>query len=449
MPIETYEQALHYWYSRVNYEQRGMPADLRELKLDRMRALLDRLGRPEESLRIVHIAGSKGKGSIAAMLAAVLQRAGHRTGLFTSPHLTCVEERIQIGGQKIAPDELVYLMREIEQAVPAVEAQHSTPTFFEIVTALGFLHFARRQVELAVVEVGLGGRFDSTNVCDPLLAVISSISLDHTQQLGDTLAAIAGEKAGIIKPHRPTISGATAEEARAVIQAIARERHSPLQAIGRDFTCSYRPARITAQTCQRPVVEVVTRRQRWPGLELALLGAHQAANAAVVTVCVEELRNQGIDVPDEAVAAGLREVRWPARLEVLCRRPFVVLDCAHNVASIEALIDTLQTTFPPARRLLVFAGSRDKDLQGMLRLLVPQFERAFFTRYTSSQRGAPAAELAGLWESAGGRSAEVVEQPVDAWREARAAAGPADMICVTGSVFLAGELRPLLAPEAP
>jgi dihydrofolate synthase/folylpolyglutamate synthase len=209
----TYEQALAFWYGCINYEQRTpRPGDL---QLDRMRGLLRLLGDPHERLRVVHVAGSKGKGSTAAMLAAVLGRAGYRTGLFTSPHLCRVEERIQVDGRPISPPELTALLGEVREAVAAARGAVE-PTFFEVATALGFLHFRRRRVDAAVLEVGLGGRLDSTNVCRPAVAVITSISHDHTQQLGDRLASIAREKAGIIKPGRPVVSGATAPEARAV-----------------------------------------------------------------------------------------------------------------------------------------------------------------------------------------------------------------------------------------
>ena len=216
----TYEQAIRFWFDRVNYEQRSpKPSDL---KLDRMRALLARLGDPQQYLRIVHVAGSKGKGSTSAMLAAILRRAGYRTGLYTSPHLCRVEERIQVDGAAISAEELAVLMEDLRPAVEALDARRPAGTagvtFFEIATALGLLHFIRRRVEAAVLEVGLGGRFDATNVCSPLVAVLTSISYDHQQQLGNTLASIAREKAGIVKPGRPTVSGVRAPEARAVIE---------------------------------------------------------------------------------------------------------------------------------------------------------------------------------------------------------------------------------------
>jgi dihydrofolate synthase/folylpolyglutamate synthase len=440
----TYEQALAFWYSRVNYEQRTPRPD--DLKLDRMRSLLHLLGDPHQRLRIIHVAGSKGKGSTSAMLAAVLRQAGYRTGLFTSPHLSQVEERIQVDGTPITAEELTALMAEVQRAVAALDRGGcSQPvTFFEIVTALGFLHFVRRRVEAAVLEVGLGGRFDSTNVCLPLVALITSISLDHTQQLGTTLASIAREKAGIIKPGRPVVSGATAPEARAVIAEIAAQRRAPLRQLGRDFHYTYQPGRVGPQGSVRPTVRVVTARRVWPALELGLLGEHQAANAAVAIACIEELKALNLRVPDRAIADGLAHVHWPARLEVLGRRPLVVLDCAHNVASVRALVETLQTSFPPGRRVLVFAVSNDKDLPGLCRALAPHFQHVYLTRYSSSSRSAAPEHLAELFRREHGPTTSIHATAPEAWQAARSATGPEDLLCVTGSVFLAGELRPLV-----
>jgi dihydrofolate synthase/folylpolyglutamate synthase len=318
------------------------------------------------------------------------------------------------------------------------------PTFFEVATAVGFLHFVRRRVDAAVVEVGLGGRLDSTNVCDPVAALITSISFDHTRQLGNRLASIAAEKAGIVKPRRSAVSGATVPEARAVIERVCRQRGAPLRQLGVDFRYRYEPGEICAQADRPARVQVTTLRRRWPLLDLNLLGEHQAANAAVVIACIELLREKGWHVPDEAVAAGLAEVAWPSRLEVIGRRPFVVLDCAHNVASAQALADTLRESFPPGRRLLVFAGSSDKDLAGMFRVLAPHFAHAYLTRYTDNPRGVAAEELAALWEANGGGERTLCRSPAEAWRAAREGAAADDLVCITGSVFLAGELRPLL-----
>ncbi|HYT89043.1 MAG TPA: folylpolyglutamate synthase/dihydrofolate synthase family protein [Gemmataceae bacterium] len=444
----TYEQALRFWFDRVNYEQRSpKPSDL---KLDRMRSLLARLGDPQQYLRVVHVAGSKGKGSTSAMLAAILRRAGYRTGLYTSPHLCRVEERIQLDGVPISAAELTALMEDVKPAVEALDARRPAGsvgvTFFEIVTALGLLHFVRRRAEAVVLEVGLGGRFDATNVCRPLVAVITSISYDHQPQLGSTLASIAREKAGIVKSGRPTVSGVRLPEPRAVIEEVCRRRSSPLRQLGVDFHFTHEPGRVTAETEQLPRVRVITARHTWPAMELGLLGEHQAANAAVAVATVEELRAAGLHIPDAAVAA-LAEVQWPARLEVVARRPLVVLDCAHNLASAQALVDTLRESFPlqgSARRLLVFAGSADKDLAGMLRLFAPHFAHVYLTRFVSNPRAVPPQRLAELVRDVADLPCTLCDHPEEALRSARAAAGPDDLICVTGSVFLAGEMRPLL-----
>jgi dihydrofolate synthase / folylpolyglutamate synthase len=436
-----YEQALAFWFGHVNFEQRApAPADL---KLDRMRALLRLLGEPHSRLRVVHVAGSKGKGSTSAMLAAVLRKAGYRTGLFTSPHLTRVEERFQVDGVPVTPGELAALLTDVRDALGRAPLP-APPTFFEIATAVGFLHFVRRRVDCAVLEVGLGGRLDSTNVCLPAVAVITSISLDHTDLLGDRLAAIAREKAGIVKRRRPAVSGATAPEARAVIEQVCTERSAPLRQLGVDFRYRHEPGRVTATDLVPARVQVTTRARAWPSLELGLLGEHQAANAAVALACVEELRGQGWTIPDAAVASGLREVSWPARMEVAARRPFVVLDCAHNVASAVALVEALRASFPPSGRLLVFAASGDKDLAGMFRVFAPHFRHAFLTRYTNNPRGVPPEQLAALLGAQGGLGFTVCPTPAHALASARAAAGPEELVCVTGSVFLAGEVRPLL-----
>jgi dihydrofolate synthase/folylpolyglutamate synthase len=408
-----------------------------------MRALLHLLGEPQERFRIVHVAGSKGKGSTSALLASVLGEAGYRTGLFTSPHLCRVEERMQVAGVSITPAELTALLDDVRSVEPRLRSSGEL-TFFEVGTALGFLHFARRRVEVAVVEVGLGGRFDSTNVCQPAVSVITSISYDHTKLLGDQLSSIAFEKAGIVKPGRPVVSGVTVPEARQVIERVCRERRASLLQLGIDFHFAYEPGRVTAERTDWPRVTVRTPRQTWPGMTVGLLGEHQSANAAVAVACVEELRHQGMHISDRAVAEGLADVSWPARLEVVGRSPLVVLDCAHNVASAEAMVQTLRTSFSEGRRLLVFASSNDKDVAGILRVLAPHFAHAYLTRFVSSPRGVPAEQLAELLRQTGGPLATVCATPAEAWRSARAAAGAEDLICITGSVFLAGELRPLL-----
>jgi len=447
MAIDTYEQALAYWLSRVDYEKIGMPKDVRTLHLGRMERLLERLGNPQERLAIIHVAGTKGKGSTAALIAAVLQAAGYRTGLYTSPHLVHVEERIQINGTAIGPDELTRLMQRVEAAVNAVEAEGSQPvTFFEIITALSLLHFANQGVEQAVLEVGMGGRFDATNVCQPRVAVITSISFDHVAQLGPSLADIAWAKAGIIKAGRPVVSGACAPEAQLVIRWVAKHLGAPLLELNRDFTVAYQPGNLVRG--QWPRVQLTDARGTGPWRELHLWGRHQAENAALALTVCAVLEKQGVQITDAAIDLGLRTVRWPARLEVLQRRPWVVLDCAHNPASVDATAAWFTSQIPARRRLLLLAVSRDKDLAGIIAALAPVFDQAYLTRFSSSQRAADPALLADLWRQAGGRTVICHDRAADALAAVQAAAHPDDALLVTGSVFLAGEVRPLLTTNA-
>jgi dihydrofolate synthase / folylpolyglutamate synthase len=444
----TYEEAIRFWFGRVNYEQKSPHAG--DFKLDRMRQLLALLGDPHERLRIVHIAGSKGKGSTSAMLAAILQQQGYRVGLFTSPHLVTVEERIQVDQQPIDRFTLAALLDEIRLAAPP--ALERELTFFEIGTAVGLLHFVRRRVDFAVVEVGLGGRFDSTNVCAPLVSIITSISFDHTQMLGDTLGKIAYEKAGIIKPGRPTISGVRDAEARQVIEAACRERGAALRQLGVDFHCTHDPAIIEAERERWPTVHITTARQSWPALTLGLIGEHQARNAAVAVAAAEQLIELGVPIGGQAVALGLAHVVWPARLEIMSRRPLVLLDCAHNVASAQALTQALEASFRlptdgNGKRILLFAANRDKDLAGMLAALAPRFERIFLTTIQNSSRSATTPQLAALLPGDMQMQSVQCSSSAEAWQRVREEASPSDLICVTGSVFLAGEMRPIIRGE--
>jgi dihydrofolate synthase/folylpolyglutamate synthase len=431
----TPNDPIDWWYGLIDYERRVPQPD--DLKLEQMRALLRLVGDPHQRLRTIHVAGSKGKGSTSAMLASVLQHAGYRTGLFTSPHLSDVSERIQTDGVPISRSELEALLMELRDIVSG----RLNPTFFEVCTAVGLLHFVRRRVELAVIEVGLGGRFDSTNVVNPLLSIVTSISYDHTKLLGETLDRIAFEKAGILKPGRPAISGVRAPEAMPVIERIAAERRSRLLQIGRDFNYTFEPGRVDQK---RPEIRVCTSHRLWPSMELGLWGSHQADNAAVVVAAAEQLRTLGLAIRDVDVANGLASVQWPARIEVMRRNPWVVLDCAHNVASIQALIDTLDESFPPGKRTLIFAASSDKDVPGMLRLLARKFDRILVTRYAHSQRAVAVDQLAAWLRDTEARSIETHSNASEAWMSAWTQAKSDDMIVVTGSVFLAGELRPAI-----
>jgi dihydrofolate synthase/folylpolyglutamate synthase len=452
--------ALDFLLGRINYERTStIPYRSAEFKLDRMRRLLSLLHDPHLALRAVHIAGTKGKGSTASMIAAVLSAAGYSTGLYTSPHLERLEERFLVDGRQCDEKRFVALAVQVQAAVnelnrlaAAAGDASDIPTFFEITTAMAMLHFAQCNIDAAVLEVGLGGRLDSTNVCVPEVCLITSISYDHTRQLGSTLRAIAGEKAGIIKPGVPVVSGVVAEEPRGAIVAAAAEQGAPLIERGRDFDAVAVPRRCHAgpPIGQRFDYWENSPEGRWSlaDLHLPLLGQHQAANAAAAIAALRQLVRRGWNISDGAIHRGLAAARCDARIEVIQRRPDVILDVAHNVASIEAIVEVLRARFPSGRRVLLFASSRDKDVPGMLRLLLPEFDHIVLTRYLINPRAVAVEELHSLARETliegctRRREIAIEPDPVAAWRYARQLARPDDLICITGSFFLAAELLP-------
>jgi dihydrofolate synthase/folylpolyglutamate synthase len=464
--VTDYPSALEYLLGRVNYERTtAIPYGADTFKLDRMRQLMSLLGDPHLALKAVHIAGTKGKGSTAAMIAAILSAASLKTALYTSPHLDAIEERIALGGRPCHQDDFVRLAAEVQDAEVRLtnldSAGEVAPTFFEVTTAMAFLHFARQRVDVAVLEVGLGGRLDSTNVCRPSVTVITSISFDHMKQLGSTLAAIAGEKAGIIKPGVPVISGVTQDEPRAVIRKIARERQARLYECGAEYDFAHiAPPRTNDESALQ--IERMHYREpdESPGysledVALGMLGRHQSANAAAAIAAVRRLVEQGWDVDETAIRAGLAQARCPARIEVVARDPLVILDVAHNTASVAALVAVLCERFPTERRVLVFASSRDKETAAMLDLLVPHFESIVLTRYIHNPRAVELPQLQTLTEAAcsaapsNGQPAhsptiQLAETPAEAWSRARQLAGARGLVCITGSFFLAAELRPMV-----
>ena len=470
---------LDWLLGRINYERVPcLPYSAGRLKLERMRELLARLGNPQQRMRLIHVGGTKGKGSTAAAIAAILTAAGYRTGLYSSPHLDRIEERWAVDGRCCSAAEFVALIARIRPVVEAMEGQgraadlqrdHSErvlqsgpqaelgrgdgPTYFEITTALAFLHFADRQVDAAVIEVGLGGRLDSTNVIAPVVAVISSVSLDHTKQLGSTLTDIAREKAGIFKRGVSVVSGVTEAEPRRVICQTAQRLDCRLLEASVDFSFRYAPpARIDVPQpsgtidfeCRATGLE-----HRYSGLELSLLGHHQAANAAVALAVVGELRRQGWAVSEGAVRGGLAAAALPARVEVVGRRPSVIIDSAHNVASAEALVRVLTDSAVPRPRILVFAASRDKDVRGMLQVLGPEFDRVILTRYAQNQRAAAVGQLSAMARELTSAPCHAVERSADAWQAACRHAGREGLIVVTGSFFLAAEVRRLATSRRP
>jgi dihydrofolate synthase/folylpolyglutamate synthase len=432
--------------ARVDYE-RTPPAEppAAAFGLDRMRRLLRAVGSPQERLPVVHVAGTKGKGSTVAMLAAILEEAGHRTGRYVSPHVRSVGERICVDGEPIGPADLTAALAVVRPAVESLDRSAGRrggrgPTWFEIVTAAALVHFERSGVEIAVLETGLGGRLDATNVSRPLVSVITSISFDHMGLLGRTIARITAEKAGIIKRGCPVISGALQPAARRVIATTARRRRARLLQIGRDFEVAYEPPPPAAAPLApgSVAVAVPTAVARY---RLGMAGGHQAANAALAVMAARELAARGIAMDDAAIARGLARARLPARLEIIGRRPLVVVDGAHNVASMEALVAAVGPALAGRRpRVLVFAASRDKQVEAMLAAVRGAFERIVITRYSVNPRAASIERLRAACQAAGLPRPRIAASPAAALRVARELAGVDGSVVVAGSFFLAGEI---------
>lgn len=447
------QKALQFLDGRINYERdRAVPYRERDLKLERMREFLARLGDPQRGVPIVHIAGTKGKGSTAAMIGAMLSAAGHRTGVFTSPHLDRIEERIAINGQPCSPAELVDLVECVRPVVEGMDQEADLaggeefgPTYFEIVAAMALLHFAKRDVEIVILEVGLGGRLDATNVCDPRVCAITSIGFDHTRQLGNTLASIAKEKAGIIKTGVPVVSGVTDPAPRDVIRQICRERGSPLTELGVDFDVQYHAPRHLEQDSALARFDFRSsgayRQFNLEDLPLSLLGHHQAANAAVALAVLGELEKLRWKILEQAIREGLANVNWPARVQMLNRRPTIILDTAHNPSSVDALVRVLNESFSAKRRLLIFSASMGKDVRRMLKCLLGHFDEVILTRYLNNPRAVPVEKLAATARQLADNRCCVCAGPAEAWERVRSEATPDDLICVTGSVFIAAEMR--------
>ncbi len=431
----NYHDSLRYLYGLVDYEKKRIERySPREFKIDRVVGLLDKLGDPQNAYPTLHIAGTKGKGSVSVMMAETAQAAGLKTGLYTSPHLHTYRERMQIDREPITRERMKALIESIKPTVDAIPGI----TTFEVATALAFLYFQLGKVDLAVMEVGLGGRLDATNVIHPEISIITSLSLDHTYLLGDTLAEIAAEKGGIIKQGVPVVSAPQDPSALEVLEDIAEAHSAPISVVGRDWTWE-----IEARKLQSQIVTI--RHQPDPSpfdgsYEVGLIGNFQQENATLAVAAAATLNQTGhVWTTPETIRQGLQHASWAGRLEVLRGHPPVVVDSAHNPYSASALVDSLKTWFPDTRWLLIYGASNDKDIEGMLEALLPHSEHVIVTRSYHPRAAAPY-DLADLCAEIG-HGAEIAVDPEKALEQACAQLKPGMGIIATGSIFLVADIR--------
>ncbi len=436
--ISDYGQAVSYLLSLVDHERQtpSLPRQKRIYDLRRVAAFLDRLGNPHLSARTVHIAGTKGKGSTAAMVDSILGVAGYRTGFYSSPHLHTFRERMRLGGEPVSEGMFSGLVARLAPVAAGLEQETELGpvTLFEFMTAMAFQCFADEGVDFQIIEVGLGGRLDATNVVKPDVCAITSVSLDHMAILGDTVEEIAADKAGIIKQGVPLVVAPQDPGALEVILTTAREKHAPVTLVGRDVTWEFGGH---IRGCQR--AGIVRRRGKLTA-DVPLLGRHQLENVAMAVAIADTLTESGHTVTAPDMVKGLMGVRWPCRLEVLARDPFVVCDGAHNVYSMETMLSSLREYFDFERLLVVAGFSRDKSVEGMVKVMAPHADVTIATRSRHPRSLAPSS-LEELLRNCGTGDVRQVEDVCGALEMARKEASSKDLILATGSLFVAAEAR--------
>jgi len=425
----NYREALEYIHGTWKFGTK--------LGLDNISYLLNLLGNPHLKLRCVHIAGTNGKGSVAAIISSILRRAGYKTGLFISPYLEDFRERIQINGCCIAENELGRITAIVKQKVEQMVSEgHAHPTEFEVVTAIGFYYFAEQNVDYAVIEVGLGGRLDSTNVIDPMVSIITSIDYDHKDILGDTLAQIAWEKAGIIKPGRPAIVYPQQDEAMDVIKNACSERKAPLIAV------SYNDAKLISSSLDGQYFSYNKNGRVFDSLFIPLLGEHQIMNAATAITAALTLKELGVNITDEAIKEGLSNAKWPGRLELMHQHPYILLDGAHNPQGARTLASAIRRYFPDNQVIMVLGILADKDVDGILKSLVPSAAYIIATR-PDSPRALDPKKLLSLINGYN-KTAIAVDEIEAAVQAALNIASSSDLVVISGSLYLIGRARTYL-----
>jgi dihydrofolate synthase/folylpolyglutamate synthase len=439
--IENYTAALKYLGERVNLERSrlaNLPPDA--FKLDRMAALLEALGDPQRDVRCVHIAGSKGKGSTVEMTASCLTACGYATGVYTSPHLVDVRERIRINGDPIGYQAFARLCQKVAEAGEAIERQQGAISYFEVLTALALCYFQEQAVDVAVVEVGLGGRLDATNLIHPEVTAITAIQLEHTQVLGDTLEKIAIEKAGIFKPGVTAITIQQSPGVMDVLRNEASRAGAPLEVVGEtlEFSCRFEAS---PELGPHARVCLTTPRSNFEHLPVPLKGEHQALNCGLALAILDKLRDRGFETPERQVAEGLARTSSAGRMELAWRSPRILLDGAHTPDSVACLMKAIGAHVRYDSMVVVFGCAADKDLKGMLTKLATGADKIIFTRSAGNQRATDPRELQRRFAEISHKMTQVARGFPEALKLAHGAVGKGDLILVTGSFYLVGEAK--------
>ncbi|MHC4159048.1 MAG: bifunctional folylpolyglutamate synthase/dihydrofolate synthase [Planctomycetota bacterium] len=444
--FRTYKEAIKYLYARTDYEkQEHLRYNVTTFNLNRMKKLLSLLGNPHKKIPTVHIAGTKGKGSTATMLAKMLESNGYKVGLYTSPHVVHLHERIAVNSKMISNSEMLGLLNRICAPVEKV-AKADPPTFFEIMTAMAFMHFVDVETDIAVIETGLGGRLDSTNVIRPKVVGITSLSIDHQRQLGDTLGSIAREKAGIFKRGVPIITVQQKPEAMQVLNSEATAVKAPLSVTGRDIDFSYR-FETSREHGPHMRICLTTPTSKFEHLRVPLHGKHQAINCGLALAMLDKLKAGGYEIDNEKATDGLNEVLLRGRMEMICDDPRIMIDAAHNAASIEILIHAIGQNIPYDSMVVIFGCNNDKDVKGMLQKLQYGADKVIFTRSNSTKAMSPQ-DLADIYTEICGKMCQTAVDLGEALRLAKSAVGKEDLICITGSFYLIGQAKMRLQSDS-
>ena len=443
--FRNYREALTYLLARTDYEkEERVRYNITTFSLERMERLLSLLGDPHTRITTVHIAGTKGKGSTATMLARMLEANGYTVGLYTSPHLVHLHERITVNSRMITETEMLRLMNRLHAPIEKLSAD-DPPTFFEIMTALAFTYFADRGIDIGVIETGLGGRLDSTNVICPKVVGITSLSIDHKQQLGDTLDRVALEKAGVFKRGIPAVTVQQEPMAMDVLKTQALAVKTPLSVTGSDIDFSYR-FETSREHGPHTRICLTTPTSKFEHLRVPLYGRHQAINCGLALALLDKLKSAGFEIDTEKSADGLHNVTLAGRMEMICHDPRVMIDGAHNAASIRALIHAIGQNIPYDSMVVIFGCNGDKDVTGMLTELQYGADKVIFTR-SNSNKAVMAQELADMYTEICGKMYQTASSLGEALQLARCAVGKEDLICITGSFYLIGQAKMRLQPH--